>query len=90
MPSSSQRKITSAPSERPIQFSCIVTTCRGQSIVVHVVEQAVGVLGDAEEPLLELADLDQVPQRSQRPSITCSLASTVWSLGHHLTAASLR
>ena len=31
-----------------------------------------------------------VPQRSQRPSITCSFASTVASLGHQLTAASLR
>ena len=26
-----------------------------------------------------------VPQRSQRPPTTCSLASTVWSLGHQLT-----
>jgi hypothetical protein len=30
------------------------------------------------------------PQRSQRPSITCSLASTVASTGHQLTAASAR
>ena len=28
--SSSQRKVTSAPSERPIQLRCIVTTCSGQ------------------------------------------------------------
>ena len=60
MPSSSLRKVTSAPSERPIQLRCIVLTCAGQSIVVEVVEQAVGVVGDAEEPLLELADLDLV------------------------------
>ena len=38
---------------------CIVLTCSGQSIVGEVVEQAVGVVGDAEEPLLELADLDE-------------------------------
>ena len=60
MPSSSQRKVTSAPSERPIQLRCIVLTCGGHSIVVEVVEQAVGVVGDAEEPLLELAHLDLV------------------------------
>ena len=51
--------VTSAPSERPIQLRCIVTTWCGQSIVVQVVQQAVGVVGDAEEPLLELAQLDR-------------------------------
>ncbi len=30
------------------------------------------------------------PQRSQWPFTTCSFASTVWSLGHQLTGASLR
>ena len=32
IPSSSQRNVTSAPSERPIQFSCIVFTCGGHSM----------------------------------------------------------
>ena len=53
------------PRERPIQLRCIVLTCSGQSIVVEVVEQPVGVVGDAEEPLLELADLD-LRRRSAR------------------------
>ena len=44
---------------------------------LEVVEQPLGVVGDAEEPLLERRDSTGVPQRSQRPSITCSLASTV-------------
>ena len=30
------------------------------------------------------------PQRSHMPCTTCSLASTVWSLGHQLTGAFLR
>jgi hypothetical protein len=37
-----------------------------------------------------LRDSTSKPQRSQRPSITCSFASTVWSFGHHLTGASFR
>ena len=42
------------------------------------VEQFVGVGGDAEEPLLQLArGHDGVPQRQHPPSTTCSLASTV-------------
>ncbi len=32
IPGSSQRKVTSAPSERPIQLRCIVFTCSGHSI----------------------------------------------------------
>ena len=60
MPSSSQVKMTSAPSERPIQFRCIVTTWSGQdSRIVEVVEEPVGVVGDLEEPLLELLLLDE-------------------------------
>ena len=31
-----------------------------------------------------------VPQRSHMPATTCSLASTVWSLGHQLTKLALR
>ncbi len=30
------------------------------------------------------------PHRLQRPSWTCSFASTVWSLGHHFTSEDLR
>ena len=31
-----------------------------------------------------------VPQRQQPPSFTCSLASTVWQLGHQLTVERFR
>ena len=40
---------------------------RGPLDGVEVVEQAVGVVGDAEEPLLELADLDEVPAALAAP-----------------------
>ena len=44
--------------ERPIQLRCIRTTL-GPVDRLQVVEQAVGVVGDAEEPLLQLARLDR-------------------------------
>ena len=53
-------------------------------------EQLVGVVGDAEEPLIELADRHDVPQRQHLPSMTCSFASTVLQLGHQLTFERLR
>jgi hypothetical protein len=63
---------------------------RGPADVLEIVQQAVGVVGDAEEPLLELARLDEV---------AAALAAAVDDLlvgqhgrvdGHQLTAASLR
>ena len=51
-----ERKRTRAPSDRPIQFRCIVSTFSGHSgSVLDAVEQLVGVVRDAEEPLLQLA-----------------------------------
>ena len=59
--------------------------------VVERVEQLVGVVGDAEEPLLEVAFSTRSPERSHVPSgSTCSLASTVWQPGHQLTGALAR
>ena len=58
-PHSSIRKSISAPSERPIQFRWRALIESGQSTVVEVVEQRVGVVGDPEEPLLHHARLDQ-------------------------------
>ena len=46
----------SRPSERPIQFFCISRTFSGQrSSVSSAVEQLVGIFGDLEEPLRQLA-----------------------------------
>ena len=59
----STSRSSSAPSERPTQFRCIVLTRSGQSRAPSRVEQLVGVRGDPEEPLLEIA-----PHRPGRPS----------------------
>ena len=51
-PARRSAKKTRAPSERPIQFSCISRTRSGQrSSVVERVEQLFGERGDAQEPL---------------------------------------
>ena len=84
-------KITRAPSERPIQFRCIVSTFSGQdssSAVSSSSASAYSVI--LKNHCVRFRDSTSVPQRSQRPSMTCSFASTVWSLGHHLTGASRR
>ena len=66
-PESASANRTRAPSDRPIQFRCIVRTFSGHSVSAFVaVEQFVGVVRDSEEPLLQLA--------SRRPS--CRSAST--------------
>ena len=45
--------MTEAPSERPIQLVCKIRTRSGQSIPV-IVQQFVGISGDAEEPLFQV------------------------------------
>ena len=54
---------------------------------VHLVQQLVGVLRMRKNHCVRFLASTSAPQRSQRPSITCSFASTVWSFGHHLTEA---
>ena len=62
----------------------------GQSIVARSSSSASAYDGDLEEPLRHVPRLDDRAAPPQRPSITCSFASTVWSFGHQLTGASLR
>ena len=50
----------SAPSDRPIQLRCWVRTRLGPVERPEVVEQLLGVVGDAEVPLLQVAPLDEV------------------------------
>ncbi len=58
---------------------------------VEIVEQLVGVVGDPQEPLFQLALLDGVVScRQQQPFTTCSLASTVAHSGHQFTRLFLR
>ena len=60
-PALASGNLTRAPSDRPIQFRCIVSTFSGHSVRRRsaAVEQLVGVVRDAEEPLLELARRDR-------------------------------
>ncbi len=88
--SSSTRNSTSAPSERPIQLRWIVLVRSGQSIVAWSSISASAYAVIRKNHCSRLRASTCVPQSSQRPSITCSLASTVWSFGHQLTGAALR
>ena len=63
----SSAKRTSRPSERPIQFSCIRRTFSGQRVErCQRLEQLVGIVGDAEEPLGQLALLDRARRSASR------------------------
>ena len=64
-PSTTKRR--RAPSERPIQFRCIVFTRSGQSQPVEGGEKLVGVLGDPQEPLLEHPPFDEVARALAGP-----------------------
>ena len=57
--SCSTRKTTSAPSLRPIQLRCMVTTRSGQFTVSRSSSSRCGVVRDLEEPLLQVLRLDQ-------------------------------
>jgi hypothetical protein len=77
-PVSSIVNVTSAPSERPIQFRCIVTTRSGQSTRSSTSSSkrcAYSVI--LKNHWVRSRRSTGVPHRSQRPWITCSLASTV-------------
>src|SRR4029453_6454072 len=84
--SSSQRKVTSAPSERPIQLRCMVITFSGHdSSRAKSSSSCWAYSVILKNHCSSWRSSTSVPQRSQCPSITCSLASTVWSLGHQCT-----
>ena len=71
---------TRAPSDRPIQFRCIVRTFSGQSVEAVDARRAArrrsAVIRKNHCSRSRL--VTGVPQRQQPPSTTCSLASTVW------------
>jgi hypothetical protein len=78
---------TSAPVDRPIQCRCMVSTRSGQlpssAAASASSRSAYSVI--LKYHWVSTRRTTSVPQRSQRPATTCSLASTVWSLGHQLT-----
>ena len=85
--SPSTAKSTNAPSERPIQLRCMARTRSGQwpssSAMSSSSRWAYSVIRKYHWVSSRL--VTTAPQRSQTPPTTCSLASTVWSLGHQLT-----
>ncbi len=90
--SSSIRKRISAPSLRPIQLRWIVIVRSG-----HEPPSGRSKLSSSsaysvilKNHCSRLRSSTRVPQRSQWPSITYSLATTVWSNGHQFTGAALR
>ena len=85
-------KVTWAPSDRPIQLRCALMTRSGQ---VGARSSRSSSSSWAYSVILKYHWVSSrlvtsLPQRSHRPSITCSLASTVWSNGHQLTGLFLR
>src|SRR5215813_1137868 len=77
----------SAPSERPSQFRCAVRVVSDQSIVSRFLSSRSAYSVIRKNHCSRKRCSTTAPQRSQRPFSTCSLASTVLSLGHQLTAA---
>ncbi len=77
---------TRAPSERPIQFRCIVSTFSGQSARPSMASSSSSAYDVMRKNHCSRSRVvTAVPQRQQPPSTTCSLASTVWQLEHQLT-----
>src|SRR5699024_12528307 len=79
--------LISTPSERPIQLRCMVLTCSGHS---SNVSKSFNSSSAYSVILINHCGISLrstgVSQRQQQPSITCSLAKTVKSCGHQLTA----
>ena len=83
-------KSSSAPSERPSQFRCAVVVLSDQSIFdpsSRSVSSRSAYSVIRKNHCSSTRCSTAAPQRSQWPLMTCSLASTVLSCGHQLTAA---
>ena len=89
---STTSKVTWAPSDRPIQLRWAVITRSGQlaSRTSRLSSSSWAYSVILKYHCVSSRLVTSAPQRSQCPSMTCSLASTVWSTGHQLTGLSLR
>jgi hypothetical protein len=81
-------KRISAPSLRPIQFSCALRVVSDQSSVLRFSSSFPAYRVMRKNHWLRNLISTAVPHRSHSPPTTCSLASTVLQLGHQLTGAS--
>ena len=88
-PYSEMSNSISTPSDRPIQFTWLTLTPSGHSMLdMSSSSSAYLVMAKYHCGMARLTTV--VSQRSHLPSLTCSLASVVWSCGHQLTAPSDR
>ena len=79
------------PVDLPIQFSCIRRTFSGQwSSVFSPSSRSSEKSVILKNHWLSLRRSTSAPERQPRPSITCSLARTVWSTGSQFTQLSFR
>jgi hypothetical protein len=79
------------PSERPIQFFCISFTCSGQPSISSSAPSSASAYAVMRKKYIGISRFStSAPVRQPRPSITCSLASTVWSTGSQFTTPVLR
>ena len=76
-----------APSERPIQFVCIVSIRLGQSILEKSSNSSAYLVIRKNHCFKNLLETT-LSHRSQFPLSTCSFARTVWHPGHQFAAAS--
>src|SRR5262249_5813615 len=78
-------KVTSAPSDRPIQLVCIALTFSGQSSFSSPFSRRSAYFVIRSIHWLSSFLVTSVPQRSHRPLTTSSLAIPVLQLGHQFT-----
>ena len=85
-PAGSTAKRTRAPSERPIQFRCIVSTFAGHSSSRSMPSSRPSAYSVMRRNHWSRSrGSTAYPQRQHPPSTTCSLASTVAQSGHQFT-----
>src|SRR5215831_10017144 len=78
-------KVTSAPSDLPIQLLCIVLTFSGQSRCSRPLSRRSAYFVMRSIHWLSSFFVTSVPQRSHLPLTTSSLAMPVLQLGHQFT-----
>ena len=88
-PYSDMSNSMSTPSLRPIQFVCMTLIFSGQSILDWSSSSSAYFVTRNSHWFSSRRTTSE-SQRSQRPSTTCSLASTVLSVGHQLAGAKSR
>ena len=88
LPSSWYGKAKRTPTLLPIQLRCMVFTRSGQPGRVSRPVSSSSAYSVMRRKYIGMSRFStSAPERQPRPSITCSLASTVWSTGSQLTVA---